>query len=890
MERECMPSNSPLFHAAGVSGRWVTGLLLLTLVPMLITAPYVLLEPDQPTTTVAFPDGIASTNEGFLLVILDGVGENIMRDESMMPNLASRLEESAVLSVTTGPLTLSATCVREMMTGVPNAPIDGLKNFNMGHPGGEDPWLLAARSDRYSVGMIGSYVMGNLYGDHPDIEFVNTFEGHADYYEGDDATGELLEEWLGTDRHDVIAAHFSGPDKVGHKWGIVSDEYRNKMVDLDQLLWGWLRLVPPQWTVVVTADHGMTSSGSHGSAEPETRNVLALITGPDIDTDARADAAQMDLAALMLYDLGLDFPSQVNGRIPLNVFVHTDDERLIAEEWNWEAALERHVFFNPDDEGVHRLDEVNWEGIEGEAVVIRGVDVAVSVVVLSVFFVLVFSTVHKGRAVSKTERQHLIMLGCVVAASVWFHANLSFSAMIPRAIGAAAVVWLVASSLGRSPALDVSWDRRLYDAKPWLLAWTVLSVYFGDLSRGLLVLLVLWVLFWSTCAMTGGAKKHAPRSTTVHVVAAVVALSLGSLRLWYALVPLFMLLTGAIFNRGFRRRSTAENVALCVAWGLVVCSLSYVHRRMLGTHHLLKLVNLTPTSLLSGLAALVLVAALSLMYGAVYGGSRRRLFSATSFAVLFLALVVSQTEWVLLQLTALVGAARLYAMAWFRRDASSNQSKHLLHAALGLHVMVSWGPWATVASLALLTALPYVVEVLAPQRRSESSWLDRPQHTIALAVLPWVVWILWWTLMGQVNGLQFCYEGVCPHPRELDPGAVRVQGGYYGGGSNPSTWWMALMVVSPILAVSVALMHRLLKAGVGMHPYMFGQGIIVFGCVALYAFTPIYPRLVFSLTYNIVFAVAQIGFASVALLIVRFNRSMSRLQTVNHSAASELPI
>ena len=40
-------------------------------------------------------------------------------------------------------------------------------------------------------------MMGNLYGDHPDIEFVNTFEGHADYYEGDDATGEPLEEWLG---------------------------------------------------------------------------------------------------------------------------------------------------------------------------------------------------------------------------------------------------------------------------------------------------------------------------------------------------------------------------------------------------------------------------------------------------------------------------------------------------------------------------------------------------------------------------------------------------------------------------------------------------------------------------------------------------------------------
>ena len=39
--------------------------------------------------------------------------------------------------------------------------------------------------------------------------------------------------------------------------------------------------------------------------------------------------------------------------------------------------------------------------------------------------------------------------------------------------------------------------------------------------------------------------------------------------------------------------------------------------------------------------------------------------------------------------------------------------------------------------------------------------------------------------MGQVNGVQFCYEGICPHPRELDPGLVRVQGGYFGGGGQP---------------------------------------------------------------------------------------------------------
>jgi hypothetical protein len=145
-------------------------------------------------------------------------------------------------------------------------------------------------------------------------------------------------------------------------------------------------------------------------------------------------------------------------------------------------------------------------------------------------------------------------------------------------------------------------------------------------------------------------------------------------------------------------------------------------------------------------------------------------------------------------------------------------------------------------------------------------------------MFPWFVWILWWTLMGQVNGVQFCYEGVCPHPRELDPGAVRVQGGYFAGGDQPSTLWMTAMVVSPIIAASVALMYQLLKQGLDLRPYMFAQGLIVFGCLALYAYTPIYPRLVFSLTWNILFAVAQACFAFLALMMLRIDEKSEEWQ------------
>ena len=86
------------------------------------------------------------------------------------------------------------------------------------------------------------------------------------------------------------------------------------------------------------------------------------------------------------------------------------------------------------------------------------------------------------------------------------------------------------------------------------------------------------------------------------------------------------------------------------------------------------------------------------------------------------------------------------------------------------------------------------------------------------------------------------------------------------------------MVVSPIIAASVALMYQLLKQGLDLRPYMFAQGLVVFGCLALYAYTPIYPRLVFSLTWNILFAVAQACFAFLALMMLRIDEKSEEWQ------------
>ena len=186
-----------------VRKRPLTFLTLVLILPLTVTAPHVLLDSENPNgSLVPAPESHEPLSEGLILIILDGVGENWMLDEERMPLLNSRRSQGATLHLRTGPLTLSATCVSEIMNGVPNSPSDGLRNFNLGHPGGDDPWTLASgRGDwnpesRYKVGMVGSYVYGNMYGSMREIDFVDTFRGHADYYQGDIDTSELLSDWF----------------------------------------------------------------------------------------------------------------------------------------------------------------------------------------------------------------------------------------------------------------------------------------------------------------------------------------------------------------------------------------------------------------------------------------------------------------------------------------------------------------------------------------------------------------------------------------------------------------------------------------------------------------------------------------------------------------------
>ena len=848
--------------------RWLYFLLALMLIPAFLTAPYVLLDTDTPPGEVEAVS-IASQNEGFLLVILDGVGRELMLDAQSMPNLNQHKQTAAVLNIQTGPLTLSATCISELMTGVPNRPIDGLNNFNLGHPGGNDPWTLAGEDERYSVGMVGSYVMGNIYDGMPNINFVDTFKGHSDYYEGDEETEVIATQWLENGEHNVIAAHFSGPDKVGHHWGIRTDEYRAKLLSIDLIVERILQSVPSDWTVVITADHGMTDAGTHGSAEKVTQEVAAIISGPHVKTGEWFDIKQPDIAAFMTSTLLLDFPNQLQGRIPLAMLAHTPSELTALEQWNWEAGYNRHVFYYPEDKDTLSESVVEWQAIETEAIQVRTVDVIASTLTLLALLAGVAYVFGGKKIIQKEELMKIGGVGLFAFVLVYFQANLAYSAMIPRGLGALGAVWLVGSALGRAPSNPIQWKK--FEPVFWgsvgfvVIALTIIQ---GTLTQSLVQSAMFALFALSVFVFTGHWRDDKKERNYIFILLAVTLISIGGLRLWFFLIPWYYILGGILLEKD-TERTKESMVPLLSTFALTFLAIVLVHRRVFGRHYMLDLVNLSATSLggflLTGL--LILWMLLAVKHTVLPKDEHR---ASTYFGIaLALGVVVREAAFDPLEKLMLLAVLAGYGLAIrqaFSDKTGESSRMHIVHA-VALHTLISWGIWAACCITVLLTSMPKIITTLKKWTGLERMQSSQQWLWLFYAMIPWLMWLLWWTLYGQVNGIQTCFEGICPHPRELDPGAVAVQGGYFAAGDTPSTAWMVFMIASPLLVASSVMMMFIQEQDIPLMPFILTQSALILGCLCLYAYSPTYPRLIFMLTWQAFFALVQIFSASVAMLL-----------------------
>jgi len=167
----------------------------------------------------------------------------------------------------------------------------------------------------------------------------------------------------------VFFLHLLGLDTTGHAYRPYSKEYLHNIKVVDQGVAEITKLVEDfygdgQTAFVFTADHGMTDWGSHGDGDPDSTRTPLIAWGsgvakPQIYPDERApgheddfsqdwhldhvrrhDVAQADVAPLMAYLLGLDFPVNSVGELPLSYLDASPEVKAAAALVNVKQVLE----------------------------------------------------------------------------------------------------------------------------------------------------------------------------------------------------------------------------------------------------------------------------------------------------------------------------------------------------------------------------------------------------------------------------------------------------------------------------------------------------------------------------------------------------------------------
>jgi phosphatidylinositol glycan class N len=167
----------------------------------------------------------------------------------------------------------------------------------------------------------------------------------------------------------VFFLHLLGLDTTGHSYRPYSKEYLHNIKIVDKGVQEITQLVEDFYgdgktSFVFTADHGMSDWGSHGDGHPDNTRTPLVVWGSGVASPRythegtisghedgvssdwglhsvqRNDVAQADVAALMAYLAGLDFPTNSVGQLPLEYLDATPKDKAMAALANTKGILE----------------------------------------------------------------------------------------------------------------------------------------------------------------------------------------------------------------------------------------------------------------------------------------------------------------------------------------------------------------------------------------------------------------------------------------------------------------------------------------------------------------------------------------------------------------------
>lgn len=259
-------------------------------------------------------DARAPLTEHVLFVVVDGLRYDVATDARRMPRFAEAMQRHRSAEILAGRISMTSAAVQNYGTGQRGRFAQIVRNLNPDPPP-YDSWLQNAAERGRVLALAGDPAWVEMYGPSFRHKLVDP-EGVAMDYDFNDRTFRNTRRLL-AERPNLVVAHFVTPDHQGHVYGIPSARYARHIAGFDRELFDLLAELSPDWTVIVTSDHGAADSGTHGADVPVQRRSPIFAYGPGIAAKAVAHETldQSDLANTLAALLGVPAASQSQGHL-----------------------------------------------------------------------------------------------------------------------------------------------------------------------------------------------------------------------------------------------------------------------------------------------------------------------------------------------------------------------------------------------------------------------------------------------------------------------------------------------------------------------------------------------------------------------------------------------
>ena len=589
-----------------------------------------------------------------------------------------------------------------------------------------------------------------------------------------------------------MVAHLGGTDHAGHIYGIESEVYADRMLLLDNQLRSLIENLPQGWTIMITADHGMSSTGGHAlGTGPEAEEVYFYAQGEGIaDTGLLPEMIdQRDMSSLFSSLLGLPLPVAGDSRIPLAMLDVTDQKRGVYEDWNWEAIVALHDWrVEQGMSGNSGLtEEIAWDELTEltPKVPLFGI---ISGIVCSIIIVGWLFRQLDQNGLFKQSNKIEISLATLFAITVFYSYGPGYDAEIMDV----SMRW-IRKLLGIFPLLGIMLlifrhmhvTRQDYSIS-YALFFILVGLFFLPDTRMTIIMLGISLLLFYSAWDNSNADLN--------------------IRQKIFLLTLFFILNFQLFNYLPRLIGVGSLTAL---FGIDFLY-KMVQRIVLGA-----MVN----NLL--VSSVVMAATIAVLWGRKTARNHEfKVLGAICLAVIY-TLAVFQlmvTDWVLI--ISVLGMILFKLTSEKGEWIEAKTGLTISDLILAAWVIPTWGVWPFATTILLLDLLKPLNSVIW------SKFDSNPEEQVYYSkyLLPTLfafsfLSIIWF------NFAQLTTLGLL----EFNPSKLIVTGGFFGARTAPPVLWMALMIAGPPMYCFSLGLYRLRELGIDL------DGITNLLCLILFS-------------------------------------------------------